>query len=56
MSRKINKYYYVVITGGIFGLTYLCQNLQPAQIACFNRISKTKTPSPTPETGLMIHP
>ena len=27
MSRKINKYYYVVITGGIFGLTYLAKTL-----------------------------
>ena len=25
MSRIINKYYYVVITGSIFGLTYLAR-------------------------------
>jgi hypothetical protein len=28
-----------------------CQNLQPAQIAGFIRISQIKTPSPVPETG-----
>jgi hypothetical protein len=30
---------------------YFFQNLHPSQIADFNRISKTKTSSPIPETG-----
>ena len=32
-------------------ITCICHTLHPSQIADFTRISKTKTPSPIPETG-----